>query len=51
MPTAKPSPGKTLLSPADHTVILIDFQSQMVLATKWVDPVIGRNIVALKQPV
>jgi hypothetical protein len=29
MPTAKITPGRTLLSPADHTLILIDFQSQM----------------------
>jgi hypothetical protein len=29
MPTAKTTPGRTLLSPADHTLILIDFQSRM----------------------
>jgi nicotinamidase-related amidase len=47
MPTAKPAPGKTLLSPTDHTLILIDFQSQMTFATRSIDPVILRNNVAL----
>jgi nicotinamidase-related amidase len=47
MPTAKPVPGRTLLSPTDHTLILIDFQSQMAFATKSIDPVILRNNAAL----
>ena len=47
MPTAKPVPGKMLLSPADHTLILIDFQSQMAFATKSIDPVMLRNNAAL----
>jgi nicotinamidase-related amidase len=47
MPTAKPTPGNTLLSPADHTLILIDFQSQMAFATKSIDPVMLRNNAAL----
>jgi nicotinamidase-related amidase len=47
MPTAKPTPGKTLLSPDDHTLILIDFQSQMAFATKSIDPVMLRNNAAL----
>jgi nicotinamidase-related amidase len=47
MPTAQPKPGKTLLSPTDHTLILIDFQSQMAFATKSIDPVVLRNNVAL----
>ena len=47
MPTAKPTPGKTLLTPADHTLIMIDFQSQMAFATKSIDPVILRNNAAL----
>src|ERR1700733_2554019 len=47
MPTAKPIPGKTLLSPADHTLILIDFQSQMAFATKSIDPIMLRNNAAL----
>lgn len=47
MPTAKPVPGKTLLSPTDHTLMLIDFQSQMAFATKSIDPVSLRNNAAL----
>lgn len=40
-------PGKTLLSPTDHTLILIDFQSQMAFATKSIDPIALRNNAAL----
>lgn len=47
MPTAAPVPGKALLSPADHTLILIDFQSQMSFATKSIDAVALRNNAAL----
>lgn len=47
MPTAKPMPGRTLLSPADHLLIMIDFQSQMAFATKSIDPVMLRNNAAL----
>jgi nicotinamidase-related amidase len=47
MPKAEPKPGKTLLSPTDHTLILIDFQSQMAFATKSIDAVTLRNNVAL----
>jgi nicotinamidase-related amidase len=47
MPTAKPTPGKLLLSPTDHTLIMIDFQSQMAFATKSIDPVNLRNNAAL----
>src|SRR6516164_4035684 len=47
MPTAKAVPGKLLLSPTDHTLILIDFQSQMAFATKSIDPVMLRNNAAL----
>jgi nicotinamidase-related amidase len=47
MPTAKPVPGKMLLSPTDHTLIMIDFQSQMAFATKSIDPVMLRNNAAL----
>jgi nicotinamidase-related amidase len=47
MPTAKAAPGKMLLSPKDHTLILIDFQSQMAFATKSIDPVTLRNNAAL----
>jgi nicotinamidase-related amidase len=47
MPTAQPKPGQTLLSPADHTLIMIDYQSQMAFATKSIDPVVLRNNAAL----
>ena len=47
MPTAKPTPGKTLLSPVDHTLIMIDFQSQMAFATWSIDPVALRNNAGL----
>jgi nicotinamidase-related amidase len=47
MPTAQPKPGRTLLSPADHTLIMIDYQSQMAFATKSIDPVALRNNAAL----
>jgi nicotinamidase-related amidase len=38
-PNATATPGKTLLTPADHTLIMIDFQSQMAFATKSIDAV------------
>jgi nicotinamidase-related amidase len=45
--TAKPIPGKTLISPSNHALILIDFQSQMSFATKSIDAVNLRNNAAL----
>ncbi|AMJ59980.1 hydrolase [Bosea sp. PAMC 26642] len=47
MPTAVAAPGKALLSPQDHALILIDFQSQMSFATKSIDAVALRNNAAL----
>lgn len=47
MITASPTPGKGLLSPADHTLIMIDHQSQMAFATKSIDAVMLRNNAAL----
>lgn len=47
MISATPSPGKGLLSPGDHTLILIDHQSQMAFATKSIDAVTLRNNAAL----
>ena len=47
MPTAKAAPGKLLLSPKDHTLIMIDFQSQMAFATKSIDAVNLRTNAAL----
>jgi len=34
---ATPTPGSLLVSPGDHTLIMIDFQSQMSFATKSID--------------
>lgn len=45
--TATPTPGKTLLSPADHTLVMIDFQSQMAFATKSISAELLRNNAAL----
>jgi len=47
MPTATAAPGKKLLTPADHTLIMIDHQSQMSFATKSIDAVLLRNNAAL----
>jgi len=47
MPKAQPTPGKTLLSPTDHALIMIDHQSQMAFATKSIDAVLLRNNAAL----
>ena len=45
--TATATPGKTLVAPSDHTLILIDFQSQMAFATKSIDTTLLRNNAAL----
>jgi nicotinamidase-related amidase len=45
--TATPTPGKLLLNAQDHTLIMIDFQSQMAFATKSIDAVTLRNNAAL----
>ncbi|KAA1016209.1 hydrolase [Paraburkholderia panacisoli] len=47
MPTAKAQPGKTLLDPSNHTLIMIDHQSQMSFATRSIDAVSLRNNAAL----
>ena len=47
MPTAKPTPGSKLITPKDHTLIMIDFQSQMSFATKSIDAVLLRTNAAL----
>jgi nicotinamidase-related amidase len=47
MPKAEPVPGKALLSPSDHILIMIDHQSQMAFATKSIDAVLLRNNAAL----
>lgn len=45
--TATPIPGKTLLTPSDHALILIDYQSQMAFATKSIAPELLRNNAGL----
>jgi nicotinamidase-related amidase len=45
--TANPTPGKALLSPSNHALILIDFQSQMAFATKSIDAVNLRTNASL----
>lgn len=47
MPKATATPGKTLLNPKDHALILIDYQPQMAFATKSLDPNLLRNNTAL----
>ena len=47
MPTATPTPGSLLVSPSDHALVLIDFQSQMSFATKSIDAITLRNNAAL----
>src|ERR1051325_5179651 len=44
---ATPTPGKLLLTPADRTLIMIDFQSQMSFATHSIDAVNLRNNAGL----
>ena len=44
---ASPTPGKQLLTPTDHALILIDFQSQMSFATHSIDAVSLRTNAAL----
>ncbi len=47
MTKASPVPGKTLLSPTNHTLMMIDFQSQMAFATQSIDVVNLRNNAGL----
>ncbi len=47
MPTAAPAPGKTLLSPSDHVLMMVDHQSQMAFATSSINGVDLRNNAAL----
>jgi len=44
--TATPTPGATLLTPKDHALILIDYQSQMSFATQSIDAIQLRNNAA-----
>lgn len=45
--TAKAQPGAKLLTAKDHTLIMIDFQSQMAFATHSIDAVTLRNNAGL----
>ncbi|MBW5413480.1 hydrolase [Pseudomonas sp. MAG002Y] len=47
MPTAIAVPGKGLIDPFNHTLIMIDHQSQMAFATHSIDAVTLRNNAAL----
>ncbi|MET0499022.1 MAG: hydrolase [Steroidobacteraceae bacterium] len=44
---ATPTPGSKLLTPRDHALIMIDFQSQMAFATHSIDGASLRNNAAL----
>lgn len=44
---AAPTAGKSLINADDHTLIMIDFQSQMAFATKSIAPELLRNNAAL----
>jgi nicotinamidase-related amidase len=46
-PTAKAIPAAKLLSPGDHALVLIDFQSQMAFATKSIDTTVLRTNASL----
>jgi nicotinamidase-related amidase len=45
--TAKAVPGSQLLTPKDHALILIDYQSQMSFATHSIDAITLRNNAGL----
>ncbi|WP_187970424.1 hydrolase [Aquibium microcysteis] len=46
-PTASATPAPALLTPDNHVLVMIDFQSQMAFATKSIDAVQLRNNAAL----
>ena len=47
MPIASTKPAKSLLNPQNHALILIDYQPQMVFATKSIDAINLRNNTAM----
>jgi nicotinamidase-related amidase len=47
MAIAKAQPGNTLLNPSNHTLIMIDHQSQMAFATHSIDAITLRNNAGL----
>lgn len=46
-PIAKPAPAKSLVTPTNHALILVDHQSQMAFATASIDGASLRNNTAL----
>src|SRR5262245_24992708 len=44
---ATPTPGRLLISPNDHVLMLIDHQSQMAFATRSIDAALLRTNVSL----
>lgn len=46
-PIATARPGARLLTPHNHTLVMIDFQSQMAFATNSIDPVLLRSNAGL----
>ena len=47
MAHATAAPSEKLLDPTNHTLVMIDFQSQMAFATRSIDAVLLRNNAAL----
>lgn len=47
IPEARALPGAQLLTPGNHALVMIDFQSQMAFATRSIDAVTLRNNAAL----
>jgi nicotinamidase-related amidase len=47
MPQAKPAAAQALLNPGDHTLVLIDHQSQMAFAVRSIDAIELRNNAGL----
>ncbi|MEG1117882.1 MAG: hydrolase, partial [Janthinobacterium sp.] len=47
MPIATAQAAQKLLTPNDHTLIMIDHQSQMAFATRSIDLALLRNNAAL----
>ena len=46
--TAMPTPGFKLLTAQDHTLVMIDLQSQMSFATKSIDAINLRDNAAIE---
>jgi nicotinamidase-related amidase len=44
---APPTPGKKMLTPQDHTLLLVDLESMMAFSEKSIDPIVLRNNAGL----